>query len=236
MKPEDRERFVTAMGVMAEAFQKKPSEALAEIYFKSLEDMDIETFERACSTLINTRTITGTFPLVAEIREAVGGGKQALELRIIQAWDKLMYAVQRHGYYDSVLFDDPIIPKILESWGGWIEWSSGRQFEGQPDGLKWVRKDFSKMYAAMASREWPAQEKPCIGFVEHKNTLGGFSEHIPAPYFIRTYQGRLTSQQMPSPGLIGHESSGPDEELSAEIRKVPCGSEEVMASEGPYPN
>src|SRR5208283_4837006 len=131
MKPEDDERFMKVVTTMGEVFQKMPSENMTDIYWKTLQDMPIETFERACSTIINTRTITGTFPLVAEIREATGGGKKAIDLRIQEAWDKLVYAVERHGYYDSVIFDDPIIPRILESWGGWMEWSGGRWAEDQ---------------------------------------------------------------------------------------------------------
>jgi hypothetical protein len=215
MKPEDDARFVKAMSVMGEVFQKTPSDGLVDVYWKSLQDLDIEVFEKACSQVINARTITGTFPLVGEIREAAGGGKQALELRIIQAWDKLMYAVQRHGYYDSVIFDDPIIPQIIKSWGGWMEWSGG----GKNEEFKWVRKDFERMYAAFATRVWPEQTEPCIGSIEHKNTLTGYSEHIPPPYLIKTHKGKLVSLPMPNQGRIGQET--PMEALEHEIGKLP---------------
>ena len=148
MKPEDQERFIQSMGIMAEAFQKKPSENMAEIYWRVLQDMSIGNFEQACLNLINTRKITGTFPMVAEIREASGAG-ESLDTRIALAWDKLIFAIENHGYYDSVQFDDPVIHLIVKSWGGWIA-------VGDHDGeianqdLKWTKKEFEKLYRAYA--------------------------------------------------------------------------------------
>ena len=199
MKPEDRERFCVAMGTMAEVFQKKPSQSLAEIYFDVLKDMDIDTFEKACARLFNTRTITGTFPLVAEIREAAGGGKHALVLRIQQAWDKFIYALRRHGYYDSVIFDDPIIHAILRSWGGWLEWSGNRDMDDKEEDLKWVRKDFEKLYAALANRENHEPPEVCVGFIEARNTRTGYTEHIPAPFLITNNRQGLPIS-LPQPG------------------------------------
>lgn len=164
MKPEDQERFIQSMGILAEAFQKKPSTSMAEIYWRVLQDMSIEDFEQACLNLINTRKITGTFPMVAEIREASGKG-ESLDTRVALAWDKLMFAVRTHGYYDSVKFDDPVIPLILSSWGGWMKWSG----EVKEDELKWARKDFDKLYRAYAATCTRDNGKHLPGAFEHEN-------------------------------------------------------------------
>jgi hypothetical protein len=215
METKDKKRFATALAVMGEVFQKKPSDSLTEIYWKTLQDLSIETFERACSTIINARTITGTFPLVAEIREAAGGGKQSLGLRTIEAWDKLEYALRRHGYYDSVIFDDPIIHAILRSWGGWVEWSGNRDMKEED--LKWVRKDFEKMYAALSNRESHEPPDVCVGFIEARNTRTGYSQHIPAPFLVKTHHGRPVSLPQPGQGVIGMD---PQADLQMEIRRI----------------
>ena len=117
MENRDKPRFATAMGVMGECFQKEPSESISEVYWRVLQDMPIETFEAACLTLVNTRKITGTFPLVAEIRDAAGGGASAMALRVVTAWDKFMYALHHHAPYDSIQFDDRIIDHIVRPMG-----------------------------------------------------------------------------------------------------------------------
>lgn len=179
MKAEDRERFGVAMGVMGENFQKAPSQSLAEIYFKFLEDLSIEDFEKACTTLINTRKLTGTFPLIAEIREAARPGMQNMDLLVDHAWRKLMVAVERHGYYDSILFDDGPIHQILKSWDGWMNWSG----TVTNDELKWVRKDFDKLYRAYYAMNLPRPVDHLIGYFEHQNALSGVEE-FNGPIFL----------------------------------------------------
>lgn len=118
MRKTEKERFIKAMALMAEAFQKKPTKPMTELYWRILKDMDISTFERACLYIINNRTITGTFPLISEIRAAVTLSPDALAAL---AWEKFWYALKNHCPYDSVIFDDPVIPRIIRSWGDWTD-------------------------------------------------------------------------------------------------------------------
>lgn len=187
MNPSNKRKFAEAMGIMGEAFQKRPSDTLTDVYWRVLQDMPIETFERACLTLINTRTITGTFPMVAEIREAANG-KEDIEGRITTAWDKLMFAVERHGPYETIIFDDAVIHQILKSWGGWIKWAS----EITNDQLKWARKDFAALYKSYATMPLPAPE-PMEGITENDNRNRGYLEHIPSPIYITGQVGAFKS-------------------------------------------
>jgi hypothetical protein len=179
MKPEDAERFGIAMGIMGEAFQKTPSDSLAEIYFKLLQDLSIESFEQACLTLINTRKITGTFPLVAEIREAVAGAGQSLETRAALAWDVALKAMHDHGSYQSPSFADPIISRIIIAWGGWIEFGNW-----QAEETKWKRKEFIELYRAYSAQPGqPAPPDHLIGIAEGHNR-DHFPEFVPEPVQI----------------------------------------------------
>ena len=147
MKVEDKKRFIQAMAIMAEAFQKSPSKGLSDIYWRVLADMGIADFERACLNLINLRKITGTFPLVAEIRDASVSG--SLESKISTAWNKLLYAYENIGPYLPIAFDDPVITKIMEDWGGWANWSHGEI------SVKETRKEFEKLYKAYMHLDLP---------------------------------------------------------------------------------
>ena len=144
---EDKKRFVQAMAIMAEAFQKSPSKALSDIYWRVLGDMGIGDFEKACLNLINTRKITGTFPLVAEIRDASVAG--SVDSKITAAWKKLMYAYENVGPYLPVAFDDPVITKIIEDWGGWARWAHSEII------VKETRRDFEKLYRSYMHQDLP---------------------------------------------------------------------------------
>jgi len=192
MTDADAERFDAGMRALGETFQKEPTAFQQEIYFQTLQDLTVEQFEKACIQIIKTRTITGTFPLVAEIREAVKGGEESVEARIAIAWDMLMYAVERHGHYDSVRFDDPIIHTILKSWGGWLQWSG----TVTNDELKWARKDFEKLYRAYATLE-VRPDNYCIGAIEHENGLAGFSEFSGPVIAISGKPGAFETRPLP---------------------------------------
>lgn len=183
MNPEDRLRFGQSMGIMAVAFQKTPDKPFSDTYWRILQDMTIEDFEAACLTLVNTRKITGTFPLIAEIREAAG----ASDLRVITAWDKLMYAIENHAPYDSVQFDDPVINHIVRQWGGWTamgEWPA--------EETKWKKKEFEKLYEAYSKAPLPEQTGHLVGLTEAENRTH-FPEFVPKPILITGSTGNFKS-------------------------------------------
>lgn len=188
MNPQDKERFGKAMAVMAVAAQKTPSKEMTEVYWRVLQDMPIEDFEKAALTIINTRKITGTFPMVAEIREAAGGGAGAQALRAVLAWDKFMYALQRHAPYDSVAFDDPIITHIVRQLGGWTEMGDWPAEE-----TKWKRKEFERLYEAYASSDsLPEPEGHLVGLTEAHNR-DREPDFVPKPFLISGETGNFKS-------------------------------------------
>jgi hypothetical protein len=193
----DLKRFLVAMAVMAEAFQKTPSDAMTDVYWKVLADMPIETFEKACLVLVNTRKLTGTFPMVAEIREAAGGGASAMALRTVIAWDKLMYAIHNHAPYDSVAFDDPIIMHIVRQMGGWTDMGDWPAEE-----TKWKRREFEKLYEAYASSNaLPEPDGHLVGLTEAENRAK-FPDFVPKPFLISGTTANFRAMQRQEPVKI----------------------------------
>jgi hypothetical protein len=178
MNPQDFDRYGKAMAVMAVAAQKTPSKEMTEVYWKVLADMPIEAFEKAALTIINARKITGTFPMVAEIREAAGGGAGAQALRAVVAWDKFLYALHRHAPYDSVRFDDPIVTHIVRQLGGWTEMGDWPAEE-----TKWKRKEFERLYEAYSAGNLPETNDHLVGLTEAENRAK-FPDFVPKPFLI----------------------------------------------------
>lgn len=142
MSGQDKERFAMCMSAMAEAFSQEVSDLKGDIYFKALSDLSINSIEQAVWNIINTRT-TATFPKVAEIRESVMG---KVEDKAMLALSKVEKAVREVGGYASIVFDDPLIHAVIQTFNnGWVG-----VCDMSADEWKWSRKDFLKLYEAMA--------------------------------------------------------------------------------------
>ncbi len=179
MNQQDDRKFAEIMSVLGEAFDKPPSSMKIEIYFKALEDIPIEKIQEAAVIILNTKTY-GSFPLVAEIREAVAGGSDNLDVRALLAWNQAKDAIHKVGHYQSVAFDDPIISQIVRTWGGWEKWGDWPAEE-----TKWKERDFIRQYKiyAQAPAQLPDQPDHLVGVADGYNQ-DKFPEFVQEPVQI----------------------------------------------------
>ncbi len=142
MQHQDRPRFANLMKAIGETFgNAAPSKEKMELYFKVLSDLSIEQVESAVYFILNTRTITSTFPVPGEIRAALSGGKSAAMI----ALDKAERAVERYGVYESVVFDDPVIHMVIAAMGGWKHFCCPSEY-GDNQEWHWKQKQFIELY------------------------------------------------------------------------------------------
>jgi hypothetical protein len=87
------------------------------------------------------------------------------------AWTKVDKAVRQVGPYESVVFDDPLIHKVLHDMGGWL-----LLCEKDDDAWPFVAKEFETRYRGFKARservEYPAK---LIGIFEAENSKNGKS-------------------------------------------------------------
>lgn len=174
---EENERFLFMMAGLAEAVGQEVTPLRIKIYAKALEDLKIEEIEKAAWGLIQTRTFN-SFPKPAELREAVNGKPEDAALI---ALEKVERAVREVGGYTSVVFDDPVIHRVIGATAeaGWIgicdmpleEW-------------KWARKDFMKMYQAFAGRHEMQTPVKLYGRHDMHNTINGHIDSGKAKEYV----------------------------------------------------
>ncbi|MFP5211943.1 MAG: DUF6475 domain-containing protein [Acidobacteriota bacterium] len=170
MTQNDEARFLALFTGLCEYFDKKFSDPLLEIYFESLKDMPYEQVDAVISMAIRTLKF---FPKICELREMVNGRG---EDRALIAWEQLQEAMQRAGRYNSVLFADPKISRVVNLLGGWLEvcnWPT--------DEMKFRRQEFLKAYAALPEG---GQPEVLPGITETENAARGWLEAIPKPVRI----------------------------------------------------
>lgn len=135
MTNQDKSEFVRQLTGLAELFDKKISDALFEIYWQSLQELSLEDFKRAATSLALSAKF---FPKPVEFREQI---LPNLDAQASLAYDKLHEAYLRLAPYHTVTFDDPVIHAVVNSLGGWIKLANLTV-----DEAKWYRKDFEAKY------------------------------------------------------------------------------------------
>jgi hypothetical protein len=166
MLQQDRERFLACLLATSEEYRKPISEAGIALWWRQLARFDIEAVERAFDLHI-ANPETGRFmPHPADIIGLIEGGTQDGAL---QAWTKVDHAVRTVGPHASVVFDDPLIHRVLHEMGGWIALGTKAL-----DEWPFVGKEFATRYRAYrVRRETPEYPRALIGLNEAHNTARG---------------------------------------------------------------
>ncbi|MEW6481881.1 MAG: DUF6475 domain-containing protein [bacterium] len=165
MTKKDLKRFIELMGILAEAFSQEVSKEKIQIYFVALQDLSIDDIEQAVWRLVNTRT-TATFPKVAEIRQAVKGKE---EEKSLQAWTKVYEMMGNTGGWQSVIFDDPIIHKVIENMAG-----SWFRFCEIKTPTSFLQKEFEKLYCFFLKMPLNEYPKILLGYFDWNNMQNGY--------------------------------------------------------------
>lgn len=137
--------FAEQFTILCEFFDRTPSKAYIEMYYNLLRNSTEQQFSRAVGQLLTTRKYT-KMPLPAEILENINGN---VEDRAILAVDQISKAMQKHGSYSSIVFDDNVINHVVNSHpGGWI-----KLCETTYEEWHFLKKDFIKRYIALSNRK-----------------------------------------------------------------------------------
>ena len=109
------ELILKTLHLWGELYNKQITPAVESVWVGLLKGYPLDDLKRAFEKVIKTCKF---FPTPAEVIEMFEGTE---EERALVAFDKLKTAIQKHGAYTSVKFDDPAIHTAIEMLGGWVE-------------------------------------------------------------------------------------------------------------------
>lgn len=166
MKQSEFDDFVDVMQLVSEQYGKKPSDGLISLYWQALKGYEFNAVREAIGKHL-ANTDTGQFmPKIADIIRMMQGTSLDSAL---SAWAKVARAIRQVGPYESVVFDDPIIHKVLHDMGGWLMLGTKTD-----DEWPFVAREFENRYRGFKSRneriEYPAK---LIGLFEANNAPEG---------------------------------------------------------------
>jgi len=150
-----RIKFAEYFTGVCELFDKKYSEALLDIYYKSLKDNSINEVELAFKQAIMTCNF---FPKPAKLREFIPSQKKiSAETKAQIEADKIISWANKFGGTKTPEFSDPVTKYLMTYRWPYQKWASERLTS---DTTWWV-KDFIKAYTSyVESGNVPQLEAP----------------------------------------------------------------------------
>jgi hypothetical protein len=154
---DERRRFASLLTALSDYYNATISKAVAGIYWEGLRQYDYEAIEKACWAHTQLPDEAGRWmPRNADIIKMIVGS--TLDQAAL-AWSRFDSALRTRGTWDDVVFDDPLIHRVVADMGGWV-WF-GHKYEGEKGDWQFVAKDFQGRYRSYRIRgvvpDYPAR-------------------------------------------------------------------------------
>lgn len=178
MNNTDKKKFAELMFTLTAIYDMDFSNSIkTNIWFETLSEFSIEEIEKAIRRYTKSPDSGGFNPKPSDLIKIIEGTSDD---KAFLAWSKLIEGVKRIGIYQTVVFDDPLIHRVVQDMGGWCEF--GRKEEKE---LPFVSKEFCQRYRFYSSKGIiPDHCKRLLGLSEGDCLAKGHEKHIPDPVFI----------------------------------------------------
>lgn len=174
MRQSDYEQFLAMLGAINELLGRgKPlSDTAISLWWGALAEYDLSAVRQAFDRHVKNPDTGQFMPAPADVIRMIAGSTMDSAL---MAWSKVDRAIRHIGTYQSVIFDDALIHRVIQEMGGWVE-------IGSKDDKEWpfVQKEFEMRYRGYKSRnERPEYPAVLIGMAEAHNSQQGMLSQAP---------------------------------------------------------
>lgn len=159
-----KRKIAASVGVLCEAFNRKPTKATFMAYEIGLEGVSDELLDAATSAALGQSR--EFMPNPGQLRELAVTGGIGYETRAERAWIELDRAIGQHGADSSVSFDDGLINAAVRLLGDW-QFVCSRSGE---DYAVWLKRQFMETYQRLCvAGAAPELRQRLIGNLESEN-------------------------------------------------------------------
>ena len=172
METDDFDRFAELLGGVFELYGREASPFAMQVWWEALRPFDFGAVRMAFSRHVQNPDVGQFPPKPADVLRMLGGTTQD---KALQAWAKVDKAVRHVGTYQTVVFDDPLIHRVLHDMGGWVGLASKTE-----DEWPFVAKEFENRYRGYAMRNERPEYPPVLtGIAEADNVRRGLRSDPP---------------------------------------------------------
>lgn len=172
MTENDKGPFFTLMGGVHAFYRQDFSDFAGGVWWMAMKPFDYPAVQDALNRHCVNPDNGQFMPKPADVVRLLQGSSQDGAL---VAWAKVDRAVRQVGTYSTVVFDDPVIHRVIQDMGGWVGL-------GTKDEKEWpfVAKEFENRYRGYRTQggvnEYP---RALIGMAEAQNSQHGFKTQPP---------------------------------------------------------
>lgn len=205
MQPRDFDEFVTLLNATAELLTPgRPLSPIAiRMWWSILQPYELDGVRHALDRHMRNPDTGHFMPKPADVIRMMSGSTQDTALL---AWSKVDRAVRQVGTYQTVVFDDAIIHRVLHDMGGWI--ALGTKTE---DEWPFVAKEFENRYRGYRLHgEIPDYPRELVGISQASNNLEGHESQPPVLIGDSAAAQRVRAGGSSAP-LVGFERMSADD-------------------------
>jgi hypothetical protein len=163
MFDQDSSKFAVLIIGIGEVYGKSFTSVVIDIYWSVLKAFRFEDVQTAVYRHLKNPDVGRFLPKPADIVMAIEGNSQN---QALQAWTKVVSAVQRIGSYTSIAFDDALIHAVIEDMGGWQNLCLTTT-----ERLPFVSKEFQERYRGYVIKKPIRHPRYFIGITESRNSF-----------------------------------------------------------------
>lgn len=172
MHTEEFQKFHDGINGVMSFYGKNVSSFALDVWWTALKSYDLQAVVDAFNRHLANPDAGQYAPKPADIIRMLQGSTQDAALR---AWAKVDQAVRRVGTYTDVVFDDPLIHRVIQDMGGWIGLGTKNE-----DEWPFVAKEFENRYRGFRVKsETPDYPAKLIGIANAHNEQKGFKGDSP---------------------------------------------------------
>lgn len=174
MKSDDRTALSAMLAKVMSVYGKPITAGFVDVFFDALAAYDLESVRRGLNAHVQNPDSGQYPPKPADIVRLIDGTSQDQGMR---AWAVVDKVVRQVGPYQSVVFDDPIIHRVLDDMGGWIKLCN----TPSEDDYKFQGLEFGRRYRAYVITGGVGNDYPThlIGMAEGENVSRGLKAEPP---------------------------------------------------------
>jgi len=171
----DREPFFTLLADVYAFYRADLSTFVGSVWWTAMQPYDLAAVNDAMGRHCANPDTGQYLPKPADVVRMLQGSTQDSAL---VAWAKVDRAVRQVGTWQSVVFDDALIHRVLHDMGGWLALERNTE-----DDWPFVAKEFQNRYRGYRGRsERPDYPPVLVGATQaHNSRVGGGA---PAPVLI----------------------------------------------------
>jgi len=167
MDKSDYKKFRGLISDVHAFYQRDISTFSLNVWWESMKIYSVDAVSQALNRHCMNPDSGQFMPKPADVVKMLQGSTQDAALA---AWAKVDSAVRRVGTYVDVVFDDPIIHRVIYDMGGWIALGTKNESD-----WPFVAKEFENRYRGFRSRsETPEYPGKMVGIAGAHNEKEGY--------------------------------------------------------------